>query len=188
MDGRIARRAIHSTALAQFVDAATIRGARVAVSVCAALIAALIVASVWLPQLVFWDAERHLADRLLLALLLTMPVSLALALRDPVRNAGVFAVIGFGCGALGAARAMNAFLATDLPRGALRYPSAPQGSETVLLLGTIGLFAVAVTLVVTYTRLRRPHPIVVRVVVVATAFLPVALWLYDWLAINLAGR
>jgi hypothetical protein len=34
--------------------------------------------------------------------------------------------------------------------------------------------------VVTYTRLRRPHPIVVRVVVVAVALMPFVLYLYDW--------
>lgn len=172
--------------MAQFVDAATIRGARVAVSTCAVLLALLIVASVWLPRLVFWDAERHLEDRLLLALLLGMPVSLSLALRDPVRNAGVFAVIGFACGSLAAARVLN--LLVPEVAGRVEYTFTGTSGLRELAIGTLILLAVAVTLVVTYTRLRRPHPIVVRVVVVATALLPLGLWLYDRLALTVAGR
>lgn len=170
--------------MAQFVDAATIRGARVAVSACAALLALQIVASIWWPQLVFWDPERHLGDRLLLALLLGMPVSLALALRDPVRNAGVFAVIGFACGSLAAARVLN--LLVPNVAGRIEYAFVGTSGLRDLAIGTAVLLAAAVTLVATYTRLRRPHPIVVRVVVVATALLPVALWLYDWLTITLS--
>jgi hypothetical protein len=41
------------------------------------------------------------------------------------------------------------------------------------------LAAVSVALVVTYTRLRRPHPVVVRIVIAAVALLPVALYLHD---------
>jgi len=38
---------------------------------------------------------------------------------------------------------------------------------------------VGIALVVTYTRLRRPHPVIVRIVVVAVVLFPVALYLYD---------
>jgi len=41
------------------------------------------------------------------------------------------------------------------------------------------LLAVATALVVTYTRLRRPHPVIVRVVVAAVTLMPFALFLYD---------
>jgi hypothetical protein len=41
------------------------------------------------------------------------------------------------------------------------------------------LGAIAAVLVLTYTRLRRPHPIVVRIVVAAVLLLPAALFLYD---------
>jgi len=38
---------------------------------------------------------------------------------------------------------------------------------------------VAIALVLTYTRLRRPHPVIVRIVVVAVVLFPVALFVYD---------
>lgn len=166
--------------MAQWVDAATIRGARAAVIVCAIALSLLVVASLRWPALVFWSPERDLDRRLLLALVIGMPLSLALALRDPVRNAGVFAVIGLGCGFLSAARAMN-FLVPEIASGTRVYV---QGNLFDLwLVGTILFFAIAVTLVGTYSRLRRPHPIVVRVVIAATVFLPLVLWLYDSLAL-----
>jgi hypothetical protein len=41
------------------------------------------------------------------------------------------------------------------------------------------LAAIATALVVTYTRLRRPHPVVVRIVVAAVVFLPLAFFIHD---------
>ena len=41
------------------------------------------------------------------------------------------------------------------------------------------LAAITITLVVTYMRLRRPHPVVVRIVVAAVVFLPLAFFLHD---------
>lgn len=153
--------------MGQWVDATTIRGARAAGIVCGTLLAALLVASVWAPQLVFWSAAHGGDDRMLLALLVGMPLSLGLALRDPVRNAGVLATVGLGCGLIAAARVLNVVVGTE---------PVPD----VWWLGTLAFLAIAVALVVTYTRLRRPHPIIVRVVVVATALMPVFLYLYEW--------
>ena len=51
------------------------------------------------------------------------------------------------------------------------------------------LAAVSATLVVTYTRLRRPHPVVVRIVVAAVVLLPFAFFLHDLAyATFVAGR
>ncbi len=46
-------------------------------------------------------------------------------------------------------------------------------------LALIAAGLVAIALVVTYTRLRRPNPIVVRIVVVAVVLFPVTLYVYD---------
>jgi len=152
--------------MAQWVDATTIRGARAAGITCAAVLALLILANVWLPELIGTKATEPDLSRMLLALVLGMPLSLGLALRDPVRNAGVLATVGLGCGFLAAARAMSVFRGDQ----AITWP---------WYVGTLLFFGVAVALVVTYTRLRRPHPIIVRVVVVATALMPLVLWLYE---------
>ena len=160
--------------MAQWVDATTIKGARVAGIVCMTLLTGLLVASVWAPQLVFWPPAHRADERMLLALLVGMPLSLGLALRDPLRNAGVFAVIGLGCGFLAAARVMN--LLVGDPAADLHY------------LATIAFLGVGIALVVTYTRLRRPHPIIVRVVVVATVLMPVVLYVYDWARRSVVGR
>ena len=153
--------------MAQWVDATTIRGARAAGIACAVALGLLLLANVWAPELIGTRPSEPDIGRMLLALVVGMPLSLGLALRDPVRNAGVLATVGLGCGFLAAARTMNAFRGDQ----AITWP---------WYAGTLLFFAVAVTLVVTYTRLRRPHPIIVRVVVVATLLLPVFLWAYEW--------
>ncbi len=153
--------------MAQWVDATTIRGARAAGITSASMLGLLLLANVWVPELIGTRPTEPDASRMLLALVVGMPLSLGLALRDPVRNAGVLATVGLGCGFLAAARVMNAFRGDQ----AITWP---------WYVGTLLFFAVAVTLVVTYTRLRRPHPIIVRVVVVATALLPLVLWAYEW--------
>jgi hypothetical protein len=158
----------------QWVDATTIRGARAAGIVCAALLAVILVVNVWAPDLVGTKRSEPDTSRLLIALILGMPLSLGLALRDPVRNAGVLAVVGLGCGLIGAARVMNAY------RG-------DQALTIVWYAGTLLFFAIGVVLVTTYSRLRRPHPIVVRVVIAATILMPVVLWLYDLASTRAAG-
>src|SRR5919204_5180900 len=159
----------------QWVDATTIRGARAAGIVCAALLALIFIASVWVPDLIGPSRGEPQTSRMLTALILGMPLSLALALRDPVRNAGVLAVVGLGCGLLGAARVMDAYLG-DEPLTSSWY------------LGTLLFFAIGIALVATYSRLRRPHPIVVRVVIAATLLMPAVLWLYDQASARVAAR
>ncbi|OLC54772.1 MAG: hypothetical protein AUH85_10965 [Chloroflexi bacterium 13_1_40CM_4_68_4] len=159
----------------QWVDATTIRGARAAGIVCAALLALILIVNVWVPDLVGTKRTEPDTGRMLIALVLGMPLSLALALRDPVRNAGVLAVVGLGCGFLGAARVMNAY------RGDLALTWS-------WYLGTVLFFAIGIALVVTYSRLRRPHPIVVRVVIAATVLMPAILWIYDTAAANVGAR
>lgn len=151
----------------QWVDAAVIRGARAAGVVAASLLTVLLLASVWAPEVVFWPPAHRADERLLFAVLLALPLALGLALRDPVRNAGVFATIGLVCGFLAAARIVNA---------------ATLGAPERWYVSTVLLLAVGAGLVLTYARLRRPHPIIVRVVVVATALMPVVLYVYDLLA------
>ena len=158
----------------QWVDATTIRGARAAGIVCAALLSLIFIASVWVPDLIGTSRGEPQTSRMLTALILGMPLSLALALRDPVRNAGVLAVVGLGCGLLGATRVMNAY-------------QAQQALTLSWYAGTVLFFGVGIALVVTYSRLRRPHPIVVRVVVAATILMPVVLWLYDLAADRVAA-
>ncbi len=103
---------------------------------------------------------------MLSAMLLAFGLGLALAVRDPARNAGVYAVIGLASGCL--AGAIVYTLLADPAQDPLHwYVQVP-------LLGLI-----AVALVLTYTRLRRPHPVIVRIVVVAVVLFPVALYVYD---------
>ncbi len=160
--------------MGQWVDATTIRGARAAGIACATLLGLLLVATVWAPQLVFSSPAHRADERMLVALLAGMPLSLGLALRDPVRNAGVFAVIGLGCGFLAASRVMSVLVGDSAP--------------DIWYVATLVFLTVGIALVVTYTRLRRPHPIIVRVVVVATVLMPLVLYLYDWAGRAVARR
>src|SRR5258708_5441423 len=99
------------------------------------------------------------------AILLSFGLGLLLALRDPQRNAGVYAVVG---------------LATGFLLGANVYSLVVDRADPLHWIVQVPLLAaVALTLVVTYTRLRRPHPVIVRIVVVAVVLLPIALFLYD---------
>lgn len=86
-------------------------------------------------------------------------------MRDPVRNAGVFAVVGLVAGTLDAATIYS--LVVDGADVAHWFVQVPL------------LAAIAALLVVTYTRLRRPHPVVVRIVIAAVVLLPVALFAHD---------
>jgi hypothetical protein len=99
-------------------------------------------------------------------MLLAFGLGLALALRDPARNAGVYAVIGLASGCL--AGAIVYTLLVDPVQDVLHW------MVQVPLLGLV-----AAALVVTYTRLRRPNPIIVRIVVVAVVLFPMTLYVYD---------
>src|SRR5204862_4749275 len=102
-------------------------------------------------------------------------LGLLLALRDPARNAGVYAVIGLVTGSMAAA---------------IVYTLVVESADPVHWVIQVPLLAaIAVTLVVTYTRLRRPHPIVVRIVAAAVVLLPFAFFLQDLAyAAFVAGR
>lgn len=143
----------------------TLRGARAVAIVCAALFLAPVVLSLAFPDLFLFAPYHRTYERLVGTILGSLAIGLLLALRDPARNAGVFAVIGLTAGSIGAATIYS-----------LVFDSAASWHwlTTVPLLG-----AIAVALVVTYTRLRRPHPVVVRIVIAAVALLPVALYLHD---------
>ena len=116
----------------------------------------------------FFYAPYHAAyERMLGALLTSFGVGLLLAMRDPVRNAGVYAVVGLCTGSLAAAIIYTLIVdRADTHHWWVQVPL---------------LAAIAVSLVVTYTRVRRPHPLVVRIVIAAVALLPAALFLYDTL-------
>ncbi len=147
------------------VSMATLAGARAVGIACAALFFAPIVLSIAFPDLFLYAPYHRTYERMLGTILGAMGVGLLLALRDPARNAGVFAVLGLIAGSLDASTIYSLVFDSAAPSHWL---------TTVPLLA-----AVAVALVVTYTRLRRPHPIVVRIVVAAVALLPVALYLHD---------
>lgn len=147
------------------VGSATLRGARAVGIVCALFYFAPIPLSLALPSAFLYQPYHATYERMLGALLLAFGLSLLLSLRDPVRNAGVFAVIGLATGSLAAA---------------VVYALLVEGADPIHWFVQVPpLLALAITLVVTYTRLRRPHPVVVRIVIAAVVLLPAGLWLYD---------
>lgn len=147
------------------VSTATLRGARAVGIICAGLFFAPVVLSLAFPDVFLYAPFHRTYERMLGTILGALGIGLLLALRDPARNAGVFAVIGLTAGSLDAATIYS--LVFD-------DAAASHWLTTVPLLA-----AIAVSLVVTYTRLRRPHPVVVRIVVAAVALLPLALYLHD---------
>ena len=147
------------------MDSSTLRGARVVGILCAILLIAPIGVSLAFPNAFFYPPFHAAYQRMLGALLLALGLGLLLALRDPVRNAGVYAVIGLAVGSLMAAIAYTLVLdGADPAHWVVQVPL---------------LLAVSVALVMTYTRLRRPHPVVVRIVAAAVILLPFGLYLYD---------
>ncbi len=147
------------------VDSATLRGARVVGILCAFLLVVPIAVSLAFPAAFFYPPYHAAYQRMLGALLLALGLGLLLALRDPVRNAGVYAVVGLAVGSLTAA---------------IAYTLVGDGGDPAHWIVQVPLLAaVSVTLVVTYARLRRPHPVVVRIVAAAVLMLPLGLYLYD---------
>ena len=147
------------------VSTATLRGARAVGIVCAAAFFAPVVLSLAFPDPFLYAPYHRTYERMLGTIVGALGIGLLLALRDPMRNAGVFAVIGLTAGSLDAATI---------------YSLVFDGAAPSHWLTTVPLLAaIAVALVVTYTRLRRPHPVVVRIVVAAVLLLPVALYLHD---------
>lgn len=147
------------------IDTATLRAARAVGIACAVAFLLPVVLSVAFPSAFLFPPYHPAYQRMLGAIFLSFSLGLALALRDPARNAGVYAVIGLGTG----------FLA-----GATVYTLLVDGADPVHWLAQVPLLgAIALALVVTYTRLRRPHRLIVRIVVVAVLFFPLALFMYD---------
>ena len=147
------------------MDSSTLRGARAVGILCALLLIAPIGVSLAFPSAFLFPPYHAAYQRMLGALLLGLGLGLLLALRDPVRNAGVFAVIGLAVGSLMAA---------------IVYTLLIDGADPVHWVAQVPILAaVAVALVVTYTRLRRPHPVVVRIVAAAVLLMPLGLYLYD---------
>src|SRR5712692_3858046 len=147
------------------VSTATLRGARAVGIVCATLFLAPIVLSIAFPEVFLYAPLHRTYERLLGTVFGALGLGLLLALRDPVRNAGVFAVVGLTAGSLDAATIYSlVFDRADAAHWIVQVPL---------------LAAIAVALVVTYTRLRQPHPVIVRIVVAAVALLPLALFAHD---------
>jgi hypothetical protein len=147
------------------VDTATLRGARVVGILCGLLLIAPIIVSLAFPAAFFFPPYHATYQRMLGALLLALGLGLLLALRDPARNAGVYAVIGLAVGSLTAA---------------IVYALVANEADPVHWFTQVPLLAgVSVSLVVTYTRLRRPHPVIVRIVTAAVLLLPLGLYVYD---------
>lgn len=147
------------------LDTATLRLARVVGAACAVACVAPIVLSLAFPQAFFFAPYHRTYERMLGAVLLSLGLGLLLALRDPARNAGVYAIVG---------------LATSFLAGATAYALVVDDADPLHWWAQVPLLAgVSVALVATYTRLRRPHPLVVRIVIAAVVLLPGALFLYD---------
>jgi hypothetical protein len=147
------------------VSSATLRGARAVGIVCALLFFVPSVLAFVYPNAFLFSPYHRVYERMFGALLLALSVSLFLSVRDPVRNAGVFAVVGLIAGTLDTATIYSLIVdGADVAHWFVQVP----------LLG-----AVAAVLVLTYTRLRRPHPVVVRIVIAAVLLLPVALFAHD---------
>lgn len=147
------------------VDTATLRGARAVAVVCATAFFAQVALSIAFPAAFFYAPYHGVYERMIISVLGSFGLGLLLVLRDPVRNAGVFAIVGLATGSLAAANVYALLLDDADP---LHW------WVQVPLLVTI-----AVALVVTYTRLRRPHPVIVRIVVAAVVLMPFVLFVYD---------
>ncbi len=147
------------------MSTATLRGARAVAIVCAVLFFVPTVLSFVFPTAFLYAPYNLAYERMLGAVLAALGVALLLSMRDPARNAGVFAVVGLVAGTIDAS-AMYSLVVDggDVAHWFIQVP----------LLG-----AIAALLVVTYTRLRRPHPVVVRIVIAAVVLLPVLLFAHD---------
>jgi len=146
-------------------DSATLRGARAVGIVCATLFVLPVILAIAFPSAFLFPPYNRIYERMIAAVLLAFGLGLLLALRDPVRNAGVFAVVG---------------LATGLLDGAVIYALVVDRADPLHWVAQVPILAaITTTLVVTYTRLRRPNPIVVRIVVAAVVLLPFAFYLHD---------
>lgn len=148
------------------VDTATLRGARAVAIVCAVLFFAPTVLAFVFPSAFLFSPYQRVYERMLGAVSGALAVSLLLSMRDPVRNAAVYAVTGMVAGTIDAAVVYS--LIVDGGDAAHWFVQVP-------VLG-----AAAALLVLTYTRLRRPHPVVVRVVIAAVVLFPIALLAHDW--------
>ena len=73
-------------------DSATLRGARAVGIVCATLFILPVILSIAFPSAFLFQPYNRIYERMIAAVLLAFGLGLLLALRDPVRNAGVFAV------------------------------------------------------------------------------------------------
>ena len=147
------------------MSTATLRGARAVGIVCALLFFVPTVLSFVYPSAFLYAPYHRVYERMLGAVLAALAVALLLSMRDPVRNAGVYAVVGLVSGALDTAIIYSLVIdGADVAHWFIQVPL---------------LAAIAAILVVAYTRLRRPHPVVVRIVVAAVVLLPVALFAHD---------
>lgn len=147
------------------VSTETLRWARVVAVMSAVLLVAPMLLSFAFPTAFLIAPYHRVYERMLAAVLGALALALLLVLRDPVRNAGVFAVIGLTAGTLDAA-VVYSLLVDGL-----------DASHWVVQVPLLGV--VAVSLVLTYLRLRRPHPVILRIVIAAVVLLPVLLFVHD---------
>lgn len=147
------------------VASATLRGARAVAVLCALAFFAPVALSIASPAAFFYAPYHSAYERMIGVVLTSFGLGLLLAMREPARNAGVFAIIGLATGSLA---------------GANVYALLVDGADPLHWWVQVPLLLIpAAALVVTYTRLRRPHPVVVRLVVAAVVFMPFALFIYD---------
>lgn len=99
----------------QHVDTVTLRAARVVGVVCALAFFAPVIFSLAFPAAFLFAPYHSVYERMLGAILVSFGVGLLLALRDPARNAGVYAVVGLATGSLAGAIAF-ALIVDDATR------------------------------------------------------------------------
>src|SRR5438093_12035490 len=75
-------------------DSATLRGARAVGVVCATLFFLPVILAIAFPSAFLFAPYHRIYERMIASVLLALGLGLLLAIRDPVRNAGVFAIVG----------------------------------------------------------------------------------------------
>src|SRR3989442_12897267 len=142
-------------------DSATLRGARAVGIVCATLFFLPVIFALAFPSAFLFTPYNRSYERMIASVLIALGLGLLLALRDPVRNAGVFAIAGLTTGLLGASVVYALIVDGAYPLHWDAQVPTPA--------------AITVTPVITSPPLRRPKPIVVRTVVLAALSRPLAL-------------
>src|SRR5437867_11461341 len=119
-------------------DSATLRGARAVGIVCATLFFLPVILALAFAAAFLFTPYNRSYERMTASVLIALGLGLLLALRDPVRNAGAFAIAGLTTGLLGAS---------------VVYALIVDGADPLHWVAQVPILAaITVPLVITYTR------------------------------------